>query len=117
MKKLCVLAATVAAATVACLDDSITGTRPLDFSLTADVATATVGQDVTFLYDAQGTGLRLVRIDWGDGMADSATFSAATVEGAGDFMHSFGLAGTFIVRGEAVTFIGTARDSVTITIN
>lgn len=119
MKKLYLLAATilVSTATAACLDDSITGTRPLDFSLTADVATALVGEGVTFRYDAQGTGLRVVRVDWGDGMADSVAFPGATVEGSGDVEHTFALAGTYMVRGEAVTLIGTARDSVTVTIN
>jgi len=117
MKKLSLLIAALATATAACLDDSITGTRTLDFSLTADNASAAVGSNVTFRYDAQGTGLSLIRIDWGDGMADSVVFPSATVEGAGDLAHAFGLAGPYTVRGEAVTFIGTARDSVTVTIN
>jgi hypothetical protein len=117
MKKLPLLIAALATTTAACLDDSITGTRPLDFSLTTETASAPVGSDVTFRYDAQGTGLSLVRFDFGDGLADSVAFPGAAVEGEGTIVHAFGLAGTYTVRGQALTFIGTATDSVTVTIN
>lgn len=101
----------------ACLDDDITGTRPLAFSLTSSGTTAVVDQEVTFSYDAQGTGLRIVRINYGDGVSDSTTFRSSTVSGAGDLTHSFTMAGTFVVRGEAQAQAGVAKDSVVVTIN
>ena len=110
-------AAALVAATAACLDDSITGTRTLGFDLTSDLTTATVGQDVTFTYDAQGTGLSRVLVDYGDAIVDSTTFNFATVEGSGTFVHSWAAAGTFVVRGRAVAQAGVATDSVIVTIN
>ena len=53
--------------TTGCLDDSVTGTRPLSLTLSADVTTATVGQTVTVSFEATGTGLAEVSIDFRDG--------------------------------------------------
>ena len=100
----------------ACLDDSITGTRPLSFDITADVTTTTVGQVVTFSFAATGTGLRLVAIDFGDGVADTTTYSGP-IEVGGQAIHAFASMGVFLVRGEALAAAGSASEEITITVN
>lgn len=104
-------------ATAACLDDSITGTRPLGFTLSSDLSTVAIGEDITFSYAAQGTGLRVVRLDFGDGVVDSTIFQPSTLEATKQIVHSYTGGGAFMVRGMAEASEGTARDSVLITVN
>lgn len=106
----------VLGATTACLDDSITGTRPLSFSVTADLTTPAVGQEVTFSFAAAGTGLRSVAIDFGDGVIDTTSYFGP-LEATGQVLHAYGSAGVFVVRGEAVANAGVASDEITITVN
>jgi hypothetical protein len=108
-------AVALVAATAACLDD-ISGTRPLTFSMTADVTTATVGQTVTFSYLATGTGLRRVILDYGDGVVDTATYPLP-LELTDQAFHAFDLTGTFTVRGEAQANDGNASQELTVTVN
>ncbi len=102
--------------TTACLDDSITGTRPLSFSFTADVTTPMVGQDVTFSFAATGTGLSRVAIDFGDGVVDTTTY-VGPIEATGQAIHAYGSTGIFVVRGEAVANAGVASDEINVTVN
>lgn len=104
-------------ATAACLDDSITGTRALGFTLSSDLTTVAIGEDVTFSLAAQGTGLRVVRVDFGDGVVDSTIFQPSTLEATKELVHSYTGSGSFMVRGMAEANDGTARDSVLITVN
>lgn len=110
-----VAAAALVGATAACLDD-ISGTRPLSFSMTANVSTVTVGQTVTFSYLATGTGLRRVILDYGDGVVDTATYPLP-LELTDQAFHSFDVTGTFTVRGEAQANAGNASQELTITVN
>lgn len=114
---LTLVAFVLVAATAACLDDSITGTRTLGLTLSSDLTTAAAGENITFGYDAQGTQLRRVYMDFGDGMADSTTFEGTALEASGQFVHSYAIAGMYVVRGRAVAQAGTATDSVMVTIN
>ena len=100
----------------ACLDDSITGTRPLSFDITADVTTATVGQDVTFSFAATGTGLRFVSIDFGDGVVDTTAY-AGPIEVGGQAVHAYSSTGVFVVLGEAFANAGVASEEISITVN
>ena len=55
----------------ACLDESITGTRPLTLTISVDPSTVVVDEVVTATYDATGTGLVGIIVNWGDGVVDS----------------------------------------------
>lgn len=101
--------------TAACLED-ISGTRPLSFSMTADMTTATVGETVTFSYLATGTGLRRVILDYGDGVVDTMTYPLP-LELTDQVSHAFDNTGAFTVRGEAQANEGNASQELTITVN
>lgn len=105
-----------ATATGACLDDSITGTRPLSIQIIASTTTPAVGAAVDFEFLAQGRGLSLVVLNYGDGGVDSVTFSGP-VEAGGDLVHTYTVAGMFTVVGEATGIEGITADSLTITVN
>ena len=101
-----------------CLDDSITGTRPISFSLTADLVTVTVGNEVTFSYNATGTQMQGVILDYGDGVVDSVDVTGGNViEAGGVLMHTFTVPGAFLVRGRVETVAEVRRDSLTIQVN
>lgn len=104
------------AGAAACLDDSITGTRPLSIVITASTTTPAVGAAVDFEFLAQGRGLSLVVLDYGDGGVDSVTFSGP-VEAGGDLVHTYTTAGMFTVVGEATDLEGIIADTLTITVN
>ncbi|MCH2464935.1 MAG: hypothetical protein MK237_03405 [Gemmatimonadetes bacterium] len=46
-----------------CLDNNITGTKPLTLTLTAEL----VGDPIQFGYGATGTGLTAIDVTYGDG--------------------------------------------------
>lgn len=105
------------AATAACLDDSITGTRPLSFSLSVSPGTALVGDSVDFEYEATGTAIRGVVLAYGDGVADTIFAETSNeVERAGVLRYAYDAAGTFEVVGSVVTSIGTRADTVQVEI-
>lgn len=110
--------ALLAAAVVlaACLDDDITGTRPLTFNLTASTAAAVVGQDITFDYQATGTALYWVVLDYGDGLADTIRAGNNVVEAAGTLTHAYEIAGDFVVAGKAENYTGIESQEIDIAI-
>lgn len=101
----------------ACLDDSITGMRSLTFDLTASTATAVVGQEITFDYEATGTALHWVVVDYGDGLADTVFGGNNVVESAGTLTHAYSLSGDFVVSGKAENFEGIERHEIEIAVN
>ena len=113
--RLCAVGLAVVGVT-ACLDDSVTGVRPLTMELTVEPTTASAGETIDVTYSATGTGLAIVLVEYGDGVADTALFSGP-IEVGGDLTHSYASAGSFVIVGSAVGVDGTARDSVTVTIN
>ncbi len=109
-----ILAAVTAAA---CLDNSITGTRPLSFTLTSNVATTTVGDSITFTFVATGTSIFGVVMNYGDGTIDTlATESPSTVEWTQQVRRAFEDTGEFNVVGRLQTGIGSRSDTVAVTI-
>lgn len=118
----------------ACLDDSITGVRELSMALTAGATVVSAGDSVTFDYTAEGNGLVWVYVEYGDGGADTATFSGGfeepdeevgrtdtlfypdPIEVGGTLIHAFDSVGTFPVVGYAVSAAGVATDTVTLTV-
>ena len=109
-------AMTLALAGTACLDDSVTGTRPLTMTLEASATTIDAGQSVTFTYDASGQGITLVTFDYSDGVVDSLTFSGP-VEVGGTVSHVFTTAATYAVTATVSAIQGTEEDNVVITVN
>jgi len=98
----------------ACLDDSITGTRPLSFNFTADPTSASVGQTVTFSYAATGTRIQGVIVEYGDGSADSVFTPGTVVEVEGVLEHAYEITGTFQAVGRLETTQTFLADTVTI---
>ncbi|MDA0329218.1 MAG: hypothetical protein O2958_09445 [Gemmatimonadetes bacterium] len=102
---------------VACLDDSITGTRPLSMAVTANPQIALVDEVVIVSYQATGTGLLGIIMNWGDGVVDSLTFNGLAVEASGNFEHAYPVAGSFDIVGTAEAQNGTVSDSTAVQIN
>jgi len=98
-----------------CLDD-VTGTRPLMISVTADDTTPTVGQTVRISFDAQGTGIAQIGVDFGDGDEDLHTYSGP-VTAVGFSEHAYAAPGTYVAVAQVVAVNGSLSDSVTITVN
>ena len=99
-----------------CLDDSITGTRPLDVSVSVSPTSAAIGETVTARFNATGTGLQGVILDWGDGVLDSLVLSGVAVEAGQDVGHAYTIAGSYTIsaRAEDQTGARTATTSVQI---
>ena len=100
-----------------CIDDSITGTRPLSFSMSASATTVVVNTDVTFAYEATGTQLQYVWVDYGDGAADTVPLGGNILLAEGSLTHAFGTTGSFAVSGGARGSAGTETQQVTIQVN
>lgn len=105
----------VAAVSAACLDSDITGTRPLSFDLTSDMATATVGDSITFSFTATGTSIFGVLLSYGDGVVDTlVTESASTVEWTQAVKRAYEVSGDFSVVGRLETAVGSRSDTVAV---
>ncbi len=98
----------------ACLDDSITGTRPLSFSFSADPLSVSAGQTVTFRYQGTGTRIQGVIMEYGDGSVDSVFTPGTVVEIEGLFEHQYEISGTFQAVGRLETSRSFLADTVTI---
>ena len=77
-----------------------------------------VGQDVSVVYFATGTGLLWVGVDWGDGSTRLLRgFRTRPYEVLDDAVYVYLATGTYQVVGEAISTDGSAFDTLTITIN
>ncbi|NJD19978.1 MAG: hypothetical protein FIA95_11950 [Gemmatimonadetes bacterium] len=96
MKRSCCLPLAVALAAVlaACSDVTFEGGGPLTIKLIADRTTASVGQNVTFDFDATGSILDGVVVDYGDGVADTM-YTSGAMSAHGQFLHAYSAAGTY----------------------
>ena len=101
----------------ACLDDSITGTRPFTFSINATPTTVLVSEDVTFRYEATGTDLRIIWFDYGDGTADTVLLGFTILEADGTLTHAFETTGSFSVLGRVRAQAGLDSARITIQVN
>jgi hypothetical protein len=104
-------------ASSACLDDSITGTRPLTMDLEVSPASAAVGEDVTARYATTGSGIYGVVVTWGDGVADTIPYSGIAVEATQPVVHRFAAPGTFLIRATVTAGNGTLADTASVVIN
>jgi len=100
-----------------CLDDNITGTRPLTFSFSASPTTTSVGQTITFSYEGTGTLIQGVIVEYGDGAIDSVFTPGTVVEVAGVLDHKYETTGTFQALGRLETAETFLSETVTIQIN
>lgn len=105
------------AAASACLDDSITGTRPLTIEIDVDPATAVVDEVVTVRYVVTGTGLAGVIVDWGDGAVDSIPFIGSAVEAEGPVAHQYSATGTYDIVGTVEGLNGALSDEASVVVN
>jgi len=98
----------------ACSDVTFEGGGPVTIQLSADRTSVPAGGSVTFTFEATGTYLNGVVVDYGDGVVDSvSTLGAQTA--AGSVSHSFGLPGSYTVVGRAEDGVtGTATAEVVI---
>jgi hypothetical protein len=89
--------------------------QPLSITLTADRDVAVAGVDtVTFRYDAAGTDLVGIVLDFGDGQVDSLSAQGATTAGA-TREHVYADPGTFFAVAEVLeAFGGSLADTVVI---
>jgi hypothetical protein len=101
----------------ACLDDSITGTRPLTIDITVEPTTAAVDEVVTVRYVVTGTGLAGVIVDWGDGTVDSIPFIGSAVEAEGPVEHQYAAAGTYEILGTVEGVTGNLSDGTSVVVN
>lgn len=100
----------------ACIDQDITGSRPLAMTISADPATAAVGEDVTFEFVGEGTNVAAVIVAFGDGQADTLTYPAV-VEVADFTVHSYDAPGNYTAVGTVVAMNGRLSDEVMVTVN
>lgn len=107
----------IVAMSAACLDDDITGTRPLQFTLSASPLTANVGDSIEVTFEATGTQLRGVLLAYGDGVVDTfPTDLAGTVEFARTERHAYSQPGTFQIIGQVESGFGIRGDTTDVTI-
>lgn len=106
----------LAVGAAACLDDDITGTRPLAIELTATPTTVTAGESVQFNYDASGNAITLVVMDYGDGTVDSITYNGPVIA-ANQLSHTYATPATYAVTASVTALQGTLDDNVVITVN
>lgn len=100
-----------------CLDDSITGTRPLTFSFSADPTSASVGQTIIFSYQATGTRIQGIIVEFGDGAVDSVFTPGTVVLVSGTMEHEYTTAGAFEVVGRLETSQAFLSDTLTIQVD
>ena len=109
--------AVIVSLAVGCLDNSITGVRPLTLTLTVEPATAAVGDSITFRFTATGTDLLAIRMDYGDGETGSVpALSAGAVGLTGFLKHAYAEAATYVATGTATDNTGALSREVTVQI-
>lgn len=104
---------------VACVACGPSSLEPLDLILTLEASptTVTVGQEVTFTMDVQGTQLLGLRMSYGDG---PESFDVRSIVGARTArwtnLHAYEEPGTYIARAEVEELGGGTSQQVTITV-
>jgi PKD repeat protein len=111
------LALVLLLAAAGCLDDDITGTRPLTLQVEASATTVSVGEEIQFTVTATGTQLRQLTFDFGDGSTPEERTYPGAVMLTDIAVHSYETAGTYVTVVEAVANQGTVSDEVTVTVN
>ena len=100
------------------LDGPLDEVTPTEFILMVDQSTRAVGEDFSFTYDAQGTALNRVVIEFGDGnsQSDSTFFGVfQSAEMDGTMVHAYDSAGSYTVIGW-VEDLAVGADSAQVTV-
>ena len=119
MRAIKLLATLLLVGTVAsgCLDDSITGTRAVTLTIVVDMQSAAVGESVTVSYNATGTGIASVVVDWGDGESTPVEFQSRPVEATGVVEHAYSDAGSYTITGTVNASNGVVTSEATVGIS
>lgn len=98
-----------------CSDSSIGGGNPLSITLTVDPVVGVAAVDTfTFQYDAEGTDLLGVVLDFGDGQVDSLSALGAVTAGA-TRLHVYEDPGTYSAIASVIEAVGaTLADTVSV---
>jgi PKD repeat protein len=86
-----------------CSDIKVSGPQPLSFTLSADPMSAPTGVEIEFHFEATGTYLNGVILEYGDGKSDSIPMNGAQ-SASGRRKHAYDVAGDY-------TVIGTLEDA------
>jgi PKD repeat protein len=89
---------------------------PLEADFTATPNPAAVAQEVTFVVEAQGTNLRSLEIDFGDGEDDSRNVDGSRTARWSQ-PHTFAAPGQYTVTARINELVDTASRTITMTIN
>ena len=92
---------------------------PTQLLLTVDGSTKSIGEDFSFSYDAQGTALNRVVLEYGDGSTDSDTTffgGAQSAEMAGIMVHAYDSVGSYTIVGW-VEDLAVGADTVILTVD
>jgi hypothetical protein len=92
------LAGVFAVALSGCLRLDVSSPEEVAITLTSDQATAGIGEEISFRYEATAFSLVEVVLEYGDGEADTILGRGA-VSASGFLDHAFQQAGSFIVTG------------------
>lgn len=103
-------------ATTACLDDSVTGTRPLGFTISASPTSVPVGDTVHFDVTGQGTNVVAIIVAFGDGAEDTLTYPGA-LEVVDITEHAYDAPGSYEAVGTIVASNGQLSDEVVVTVH
>lgn len=109
------LGAAIIVVLVACGESTILQ-HVLSINISATPTTATVGDEVTFNFDATGPILVGVTVSYGDGVVDSVATTNVT-SASGRLIHTFQTEGSFLVEATVVDgWEGTLTDTVSVQI-
>jgi PKD repeat protein len=89
-------AAVILAGAGACETGDVAEPTPLTITLTAEPSTTVVGEDVTFRFQATGTNLTSITLDFGDGTTHAIGTSGARTA-SGSALHAYNEAGEYEV--------------------
>lgn len=100
---------------LACTDTSVGGGNPLSITLTVDPSVGTAAVDTfTFQYQAEGTDLLGVVLEFGDGQVDSLSALGAVTAGA-TRLHVYEDPGTYSAIASVIEAVGaTLADTVSV---
>lgn len=99
-----IMAMVALGASVACSDVTFEERGPVSLALTADRTSVGPGGVVTFSYEAVGSELASVTLDFGDGSSAVVNLSGAQTA-SGRVTHAFSAPGIYVV-------VGTLEDNV-----
>jgi PKD repeat protein len=96
MRRLLALITGVVLCGIVGCEESVTGPRPLQVTLTSAVTSGRVGDSITFTADAQGADIIQMAADYGDGETESHDIGGANTATV-RFKHAYSASGTYTI--------------------